>query len=345
MTISNTSADTAIATLRETIPVGATTFSSIAFGDPEPVLNKRIGIMDLLQSRFNGRFYETPIPLDGLSRAYTASPHHQSAMNLKRDLLVASFLPTKLLSAEEFEGLALDFVVLANGYLEEIPNRFGTSARYERAIAKYMRRTKAEGTYAQVLGWKQEHEFQAGQIAHLKAASLDQEIYGVPDYVGALQSVFLNEDARLFRRKVYRNGAHLGYILHMDGQFTDGSIEAINDAMDQSKGPGNFRSMLIQSQGGTKDSVRIIPVGEVAAKDEFLAIANTSRDDVLAAHRVFPQLVAVVPQNTGGFGSMKEATLAFDQLVMEPLRKKILQINTARNAEIIAFKDPVSPAD
>jgi PBSX family phage portal protein len=322
---------------------GAATFSMVEFGDPEPVLNKRIGIMDLLQSRFNGRWYETPIPMDGLARAYTASPHHQSAMNLKRDLLISAFSPTKYLSAKEFEGVALDFVVFANAYLEEVPNRFGQPALYQRAIAKYMRRGKEDGSYTQVLGWRNEHEFDVGRVAHLQSAALDQEIYGVPDYVGALQSVFLNEDARLFRRKVYKNGAHLGYILHMDGQFTDETVDTVKDAMSRSKGPGNFRSMLIQSTGA-KDAVKIIPVGEVAAKDEFLAITNASRDDVLAAHRVFPQLVAVVPQNTGGFGSMLDAMTAFEVLVMHPLKTKMLQINEDRGAEIIAFKDPISPA-
>jgi PBSX family phage portal protein len=338
----NVLTENALAALQSTItPKTETTatFNQIAFGDPEPVLNKRTGIIDLLQSRFNGRFYETPIPMDGLTRAYTASPHHQSAMNLKRDLLCAAFRPTQYLSRKEFAGIALDFVVLANAYLEEIPNRLGQAAYYQRAPAKYIRRGK-EDQYIQVLGWKQEHDFAAGSIAHLQTASLDQEIYGVPEYLGALQSVFLNEDARLFRRKVYKNGSHLGYILHMDGQFTDETVGSIKEAMSNSKGPGNFRSMLIQSTGA-KDAVKIIPVGDVAAKDEFLAITNASRDDILSAHRVFPQLIAVVPQNTGGFGSMADAVAAFHQLVMQPLKTQMLQINEDRGAEIIAFDEVV----
>jgi len=33
-----------------------------------------------------------------------------------------------------------------------------------------------------------------------------------------------------------------------------------------------------------------LPVAEIAAKDEFFNIKNCTRDDVLAAHRVPPQL-------------------------------------------------------
>lgn len=35
-----------------------------------------------------------------------------------------------------------------------------------------------------------------------------------------------------------------------------------------------------------KDGIQIIPLSEVAAKDEFLNIKNVSRDDMMAAHRV-----------------------------------------------------------
>ncbi|GKJ20610.1 hypothetical protein NUBL13794_17140 [Klebsiella pneumoniae] len=37
---------------------------------------------------------------------------------------------------------------------------------------------------------------------------------------------------------------------------------------------------------GKEDGIQIIPLSEVAAKDEFLNIKNMSRDDMMAAHRV-----------------------------------------------------------
>ena len=58
---------------------------------------------------------------------------------------------------------------------------------------------------------------------------------------------------------------------------------------------------------GKKDGIQLIPVSEVTAKDEFLNIKNVTRDDLLGAHRVPPQLLGVVPGNTGGFGAADTA--------------------------------------
>ena len=60
------------------------------------------------------------------------------------------------------------------------------------------------------------------------------------------------------------------------------------------------------SPNGKKDGIQIIPLSEVAAKDEFLNIKNVSRDDMLAAHRVPPQLMGIIPTNTGGFGDVEK---------------------------------------
>lgn len=49
------------------------------------------------------------------------------------------------------------------------------------------------------------------------------------------------------------------------------------------------------------------PVSEVAAKDEFNSIKNQTQNDVLASLRIPPQLMGIVPQNAGGFGSIREA--------------------------------------
>lgn len=42
---------------------------------------------------------------------------------------------------------------------------------------------------------------------------LNQEIYGLPEYLSAIPSALLNEPATLFRRKYYMNGSHAGFIM------------------------------------------------------------------------------------------------------------------------------------
>ena len=156
-------------------------------------------------------------------------------------------------------------------------------------------------------GWRDEHEFKRGSICHLRVADINQEIYGLPEWLPALQSALLNEAATLFRRKYYQNGSHAGFILYMtDAAHNEDFVNDLRSAMRNSKGPGNFRNLFMYAPGGKKEGLQLIPISEVAAKDDFGAIKNISRDDQLAMLRIPPQLMAVVPQNAGG--SARSAT-------------------------------------
>jgi capsid portal protein len=59
----------------------------------------------------------------------------------------------------------------------------------------------------------------------------------------------------------------------------------------------------------------------VAAKGEFNSIKNQTRDDVLASLRVPPQLMEIVPQNAGGFGSIREAVQIYLADELEPIQR------------------------
>ena len=186
-----------------------------------------------------------------------------------------------------------------------------------------------------------EFEFK-NQVVHIKEADIDQEIYGAPEYISALQSAWLNESATLFRRKYYNNGSHAGFILYVNDAASDpNDITALRKALKDSKGPGNFRNLFYYAPGGKKDRIQILPVSEIAAKDDFLNIKSISRDDVLAAQRIPPPLLGIVPQNAGGFGNIKDATDAYYQNECSPLQLRILQLNEMLGDEVIKFKDYV----
>ncbi len=160
-------------------------------------------------------------------------------------------------------------------------------------------------TYYQVRGWWDEHEFKKGTICHLREADINQEIYGLPEWLPALQSTLLNEPATLFRHKYYNNDSHAGFIVYMtDTAQNETDVAALRSALKSAKGPGNFRNLFMYAPIGKKDGIQLIPVSEVAEKDEFGSIKNISRDDMLAALRIPPQLMGIVPQNAGGFGSI-----------------------------------------
>lgn len=109
--------------------------------------------------------------------------------------------------------------------------------------------------------------------------------------------------------------------------------------MKDSRGPGNFRNLFLYAPGGKKDGLQLIPISELAAKDEFLNIKNVTRDDVLASQRTLPQLLGIIPSNAGGFGSISEAREAYWYSEIVPEQTRIANaINEWAENEIITFK-------
>ena len=79
-------------------------------------------------------------------------------------------------------------------------------------------------------------------------------------------------------------------------------------------------------------------MSEVAAKDDFWNIKRTSRDDQLAGHRVPPQLMGIIPDNTGGFGDVEKAANVFVANELEPLQERLLELNEIVGEVVIKFK-------
>jgi len=121
-------------------------------------------------------------------------------------------------------------------------------------------------------------------------------------------------------------------------------VTDIRKAMKDAKGPGNFRNLFVYAPCGKKDGLQIIPVSEVAARDDFFNIENVSRDDVLAAHRMPPQLMGLVPFNSGGFGTPISAAKVFARNELGPLQAKFLEINEWIGGEVVKFQPCTIPA-
>jgi PBSX family phage portal protein len=316
----------------------STAVEAFTFGDPEPV-NSRREVLDLLQCWHNGRWYEPPINVDGLARSFRASPHHSSAILLKRNLLVRSFVPTPWLSRAAFEKVVQDYLIFGFGFLEQRRNLLGGLMRLDHAPAKFTRVGIAVGSHFYLEAAGAETEFRPGSVLQVMQPDINQEIYGVPEYLSALQSALLNEAATLFRRRYYLNGSHAGFILHATGEFSDGDISSIRDALKRSKGPGNFRNLFVHQPGGKDGGIKILPISEVGAKDEFLGIKNVTRDDMLAAHRTPPSLLGIVPAQGSTFGKPSEAVDMFFELEIEPIQARLLEVNDQVGAEAVAFAE------
>jgi len=343
------SESTAIATLdQQGQPPQVEAFT---FGDPTPVL-------DLADFFYEGvwvsglyDWYEPPVPWSVLSKSYRATAHHGSAIQVKRNILSRAYIPHPMLSVNTFRSWVLDFLVFGNAYLEEVRGRAGRRLRFERRAAKYVRRGTELSTYWWTPNYFNRQELPTGRVHHLIEPDIDQDIYGLPDYLGSLQSAWLNESATLFRRKYYLNGSHAGFILYIsDPAQNIKDIDAIREALKNAKGPGNFKNLFYYSPNGKKDGVQILPVSEVATKDEFWKIKETSRDDQLAGHRIPPQLMGIVPNGNSDFGDIEKAAMVFVANELEPIQASLTDLNDWAGEEIIRFRpytlaiDQPSPA-
>lgn len=310
--------------------------SAFRFGDPEPVLDRR-DFMSSIEVAWTGRWYEPPIPPLALARTLNMSAHHRSAIIYKRNQLTRFFVPSRWLSRREFEKFVLNFLLMGNGYLERRDNLAGRPMTLMNVPAIYAR-VGRDDVFWWANNFRAATEFRPGYVFHLLEDDIAQEIYGTPEWLSALQSGLLNESATIFRRRYYINGSHAGYILYIsEEKFEAADSEALEQAMAASKGPGNFRDLYLHIPNGKEKGVQVIPVGEAAAKDDFLNIKSVTRDDLLASHRMPPVLIGHIPQNAGGLGDPAKAADVFHRAEIEPLQLRIKAINDWLGVEAVVF--------
>ena len=298
--------------------------------------------LNLLTDRciFNGQYYELPFSVHDHGRYFYRLLFVRSAIQTKTRIISSCFKPHRWLSRISFSALVMDYLWFGNCYLEIVRNHWGKTVGLRHSPAKYTRRGLDNRYYflPDSLSWEVIHEFDRGSVLHLLEADVNQELYGVPEWLPTVESALLNEAATKFRLRYYNNGSHAGFIMYMtDANMDQGDIDALRVQLQSAKGVGNFKNLLLYSPNGKTDGIKLIPLAEVAAKDEFLNIKSISRDDQLAACRVPPQLMGIIPENSGGFGSASEAAQVFARNEIQPLQEHFRQINDWLGAEVISF--------
>ncbi|EAB3492529.1 phage portal protein, partial [Salmonella enterica] len=162
-------------------------------------------------------------------------------------------------------------------------------------------------------------------IVFFKMYDPRQQVYGLPDYIGGIHSVLLNSEATIFRRRYYNNGAHMGFILYTsDPNLTLEMENEIKEKIAQSKGLGNFRNMFINIPKGDPEGVKILPVGEVSAKDEFANIKGITAQDIFTAHRFPAGLAGIIPTNGAVMGNPETARTTYRKDEVIPLQRKLM---------------------
>lgn len=311
---------------------------AFTFGEPSPVLDRR-DILDYTECIGNGKWIEPPISFSGLAKSLRAAVHHSSPIYVKRNILVSTYIPHPLLSQQDFSRFVLDYLVFGNAFLEKRMSVSGKLLKLQTSPAKYTRRGVEPDVYWFVQSFAEPHSFAPGGVFHLLEPDINQELYGMPEYLSALNSAWLNESATLFRRKYYQNGAHAGYIMYVtDSAQSKTDIEAMRSAMSSSKGLGNFKNLFLYAPNGKPDGIKILPLSEVATKDDFFNIKKVSAADLLDAHRIPYQLMGGKPENVGSVGDVEKAARVFVRNELTPLQQRIKEVNDWLRMEVIRFK-------
>jgi PBSX family phage portal protein len=282
----------------------------------------------------------------GLAKLLRANAHHGAIPKFKRNLLLREFIASPGCTTETMGRAALDYMVFGEAYFYNDTNAFGQVLQLQHLPAINMR-VKVGGGFVMLLPDNKEMEFEQDEISHVLDYDVEQNIYGVPDYLGGLQALLLNEAATLFRRRYYSNGAHAGYIFYTnDPDLTEDDEEELRAQISASKGVGNFRSMFVNIPNGKENAIQIIPVGDFQAKDELEKVKNITRNDVIAAWRMNPALAGIIPENNGGFGDIEKIDRVYTSNEIRPICQLFNQLNDRlREDRRFNWQEATSPVD
>lgn len=311
------------------------------FGEPEQVLSKNIGEYLGVFPSDDGEIFKPPVSRAGLAKLLRANAHHGAIPKFKRNLLLREFIPSVGCSAKIMGQAGLDYMVFGEAYFYRRPNAFGQILELDHLPAINMR-VKVDGGFRQLLPDNKYIDYDQDEIEHVLDYDVEQDIYGVPDYLGGLQALLLNEAATLFRRRYYSNGAHAGYIFYTnDPDLTQEDEDELRAQISASKGVGNFRSMFVNIPNGGENAIKIIPVGDFQAKDELEKVKNITRNDIIAAWRMNPALAGIIPENTGGFGDIEKIDRVYTSNEIRPICQLFDQVNnTLREDRRIRWVEP-----
>ncbi len=313
-----------------------------AFGDPEPILDNKVGNYLGVFTDVADKYYRPPIDFGGLSSLMGANAYHGSILHFKKNVAMKWFSPSAQLSYLDMKWAALDFHVFGNCYFQRVRNGLGRLLALKRLPALSMRRGKDPDRFVILHPDGKETTFLPGEVIHLLEPDVNQSIYGMPQYWGGVQSILLSEASTLFRRKYYVNGAHMGYILVTnDANLDEDTAKLIEKQVRESKGPGNFRSLYLNIPRSTsKEPVQIIPVGNIGTKDEYQAIKEVTEMEMLAMHRVYPGLASILPNNVGGLGDLNTSMQVYYELEVTAMQQVFLQLNELTGNRVVNFMEP-----
>ena len=188
----------------------------------------------------------------------------------------------------------LDHLVFGDYFVERVNNLGGPRHETEAEPGPNTPRAGVEpGQFVFLSGFMKEHWFAPTRCSTGCSRGSTRRSTACPNTWAACSRPSSTRAPPCSRRRYFLNGAHAGFVMYVGkGGLAEDDADKIRSAIRDTKGVGNFKSLFLHLPQGEKDSVQILHPGEAAARDEFVGIKNITGDDVLAAHRVPPQLLA-----------------------------------------------------
>lgn len=277
-------------------------------------------------------YWEPPIDRYLLANLTRRNAQHGGIVQSRANMAAARFVSGGM-SAQEIGASFLNLIQFGDVALVKIRNGFKQTVRLF-PLPSYRTRVAEDGGAVVLERDQQVKRYKAKDIIWVRQYDPVQQVYGCPDYLGGLQAALLNEDATLFRRKYYINGAHMGFIMYATDPNLDPNVEKdIKEKIQDSKGVGNFRSLFVNIPNGKEKGLQIIPVGNFESKDEFMNVKNVSAQDVLNAHRFPPGLAGIIPTNTSGLGDPDKYDGVYFKNETKPLINNLVNA-VARDPEV-----------
>jgi PBSX family phage portal protein len=309
---------------------GKSNINSFSFGDPEACLDNRMTDYMGIFADMDG-IYSPPISLTGLVKLLDVNAQHAPILFFKRNMILKWFKPNPIITRDVFSKFVFDYLWSGMGYLQIVENVFKQPIKLKHLPSLNMRYTTKRNVYAQLQNNGEALKFKPGEVIQRKEYDPRQGIYSIPQYYGGIQSSLLNEDATLFRRRYYKNGAHMGFIFSMaDPSLTEDDENKLKKAISESKGVGNFRSLFINTKMPKADAekaIKITPIGDVSTKDEYERIKNITSNDMLSMHRAAEALSGQTSGDSPGFGDLEKITTSYYNNEVVPLQQEMMQIN------------------
>lgn len=306
---------------RAPVTNAASKMSIISLGKPEPVLTTGTDYQEIWYDN-DFDHYSQPIDRLALAQLVNLNGQHGGVLYARRNMVAADYVGGGL-THEELKAGVFDYLTFGDVAIAKVRNGWGEVVALVPLPSLYLRVRKDDSIV--ILQKGEPLVYGQEDVVYLKQYDPQQQVYGLPDYIGGIHAALLNSEATIFRRRYYHNGAHTGGIIYTNDPNLSTEVEdEIIKSLEQSKGIGNFSTLFVNIPKGDPEGIKFIPIGDISAKDEFANIKNISAQDILTAHRYPAGLAGIIPSNSAGLGDPEKARATYRKDEVIPLQRMIM---------------------